>query len=180
MRNYKLKTYIRHNCNYLELQHVAPVNSFCGKVADTKTMTYDNVKGVMQKLASLKTWDDIADVFVTCYGVTKKQFYNGKILDFFRAKNFIIEEFKKIAEVERKLLSSPESVNALLWTEAGGARLNAYKALPPLNQLAKIYGFYPFDLKHKPYEEILILLSLEKTTAEVQSKFDNLRSAIKK
>ena len=45
----------------------------------------------------------------------------------------------------------------------------------PLVQLGEIYSIYPYDLKNKPYNEILTLLVLHKEKAEVQNEYNKLK-----
>lgn len=159
---------------YTPLENCVPKPEFGVHVMDVKQMSYEDVKAVIRTLRNFKNWNSIKDVFETCFKIDEDAFWSGKILDFFIAKNYIIETFKKLVEREKKLLQSI-SKDSVLWEAAGGNRLDKYGDVLPLNQLGKIYGIYPFELKDYKYYDILTLLSLEKDQSEVERRFHELK-----
>lgn len=171
MRNLTLEEYI--SCSevseYSPLQYMKPSESFGKYKSDIENMTYEQVKGVVRTLRKLDSWNDIKDIFETVYQIDEQQFLNSYVKDFFAAKNFIIEKFKQIVETEYKLLKSINK-NYGKWIAAGGERLNRFSDVLPLNQLGKIYGIYPFELKDYKYKEILLLLTIEKEQSEIEQK----------
>ena len=129
----------------------------------------------MRVVSKLKSWKDIRDVFETCFKINESEFNNGLGTDFLQAKNYIVKTFNKLVENERKLLASI-SKDSLLWESAGGKRLDIFSDVLPLNQLGKIYGIYPFELKNYKYKEILLLLTIEKEQNEIERKFHELKN----
>lgn len=179
MRNYKVKSYIKKQLIYSALQTIEAKPFYIGRELKIQDLTYEEVKGVMKELTKPTTWQTIQNIFETCFRINSKQFYNGRITEFFEARNFILETFNNLIKVENALLRSIESLDAILWEQAGGQKLNRHGATLPLNQLGKIYSIYPFDLRHKKYQEILLLLTIEKEQREVQTKYNELKSKVK-
>ena len=183
MRNYTLKTYVKNKEKYGVLEHVIGKPEYNGKTIDIDELTFAEVKFVMKGLGEITTWDSIKEIFKNCFQIEDdldKWFWSGKVVEFFEARNFIIAEFKKLIEQEQKLLRSIDPVNSLLWKQAGGDKLNRFGGILPLNQLGKLYSVYPFDLQNRKYLEILLLLTIEKESGEIQTKFSKLKAQTNK
>ncbi len=210
MRNYTLKTYVKNKEKYGVLEHVIGKPDYNGKTIDIDELTFAEVKFVMKGLGEISTWDSIKEIFKNCFSWDKqleddlinnknrifsakeskvkkrhdksldKWFWSGKVVEFFEARNFIIAEFKKLIEQEQKMLSSVDPVNSLLWKQAGGDKLNRFGGILPLNQLGKLYGQFPFDLQNRKYMEIFLLLTIEKESGEIQTKFSKLKAQTNK
>lgn len=159
--------------DYSPLKFLEPVNCYGVYKSKVKDLTYEQVKSVIRTIRNIKTWKDISDIFETVFGITNEQFLEGKVTYFFAAKNYVIKEFERIVKTENKLLSSI-SKNHGKWIAAGGERLNRFGDILPLNQLGKIYGVYPFELKDYKYTEILMLLTIEKEQNEVERKMSEM------
>lgn len=178
MINYKLREYIEKGLDYRILNDVQGVNKYNGKEFISNDMSFKDVKFVMKALANVSTWESIMVVFGRCFNVTdnlERWFYKGNVVEFYEARNSIIKEFNKLIKQEQQLLKSIETVDTILWKQAGGDRLNRFGAVIPLNQLGKLYGIFPFELQEQKYMDILILLTLEKETAQVESKYNKLK-----
>jgi len=179
MKNHKLKTYIKKQLNYSPLQTIAPEPFYNGYEMKISDLTFEEVKVVMRELSKPSTWITISNIFETCFRMPEKDFYEGRVLDYFKARNYIVKTFNRLIETEIKLLSSLQDLDSAIWEQAGGKRLNRHGAVLSINQLGKIYGIYPFDLKDKKYQEILLLLTIEKEQREIQKKYDKLKSNLK-
>lgn len=177
MINITLKQYIslEDTTTYDFLEHIKPSNRYVGKELNVSDMTYGEVKAVMRTLRKMKSIDDIKNIFETCFKISENEFYSGLITEYFSAKNFIIKTFKDLLDKEIKLLKSISGDSAL-WEASGGNKLNKHSDVLAINQLAKIYGLYPFELESKKYQEILYLMVVEKELGEVQKRFDKLKS----
>lgn len=174
MRNIKLKTYVRKGHNYLLLQNIKGENSFCGKQMDVSQMSYEKVKSIVRDLSSMKTWDDIRIIMQTCYNVDKRKFWNSKILEFFKARNYLMKTFNSLVKRENNLLRAIEDMDYQNWKQAGGEEISKFGAVLALNQLGKLYGIYPYDLKDKKYEEILLLLTMEKKKHDIEKRYNQI------
>ena len=113
-------------------------------------------------------------MFTTCFNITEEQFYNGKILDFFSAKKYVVKYFQDLLQKESKLLSSI-SIDSAKWIAAGGDKLNRFSDILPINQLGKIYGIYPFELGNYKYFEIITLLTIEKEQNEIERRMHEMK-----
>lgn len=175
MKNITLHEYVRLKdvTPYNALQFLKPKPTYGVHVMNVNDMTYEEVKAVTRRLRTFKGFEDIKDIFETCFKIDEQTFWNGKVTHFFQARNYIVETFKKLLERERKLLTSV-SKNSILWEQAGGNRLDKWSDVLPINQLGKIYGIYPFELSQYKYKEILTLLTVEKEQREVEEKFNEL------
>ncbi len=179
MINCTLKEYVEKQLQYHILTAVEGVPKYNCKEIKISDLTFDEVKFVMKALGDAGTWDSIKIIFGKCFRVDNlildRWFWNGKVKEFYQARNYIIKEFNRLIKQEQQLLKSVENVDTVLWKQAGGGKLNRFGGVLPLNQLGKLYGVFPFELKHKKYEEILILLTVEKETAEVQRAYNKLK-----
>ena len=178
MKNHTLKYYVQRNLNYTTLQHIKGEPEYAGKRLEINEMTYEDVKSVMRYLGKVQSWDIIKDIFETCFKINEEEFWQGKIVDFFKARNYIIQEFTNLLNLEKKLLTSIQTIDEMLWQEAGGDRLNKFSDIMPLMQLGEVYSLYPFDLKDKKYQEILLILTAIKERNEVNRAYDKLKSSV--
>lgn len=159
----------------LILNALKPLNSFCGSKLDYNKITYDNVRKLFYLSNKGKTLDDMCELFCIAFNIEDYIFWSANIEEYFSAKNFIVKYLKDTQDKEAKLLKSIDA-DAGLWEQAGGNSLNVFSDLMPLVQLGEIYGIYPYDMKDKPYNEILTLLVLHSKRGKVQSKFNELKS----
>lgn len=179
LKNLSIRKYTQSNQKFLYdtlLSNLKPKNSFLSHEINLNTISYIDVRK-MFKLAKESTNDivSIKDLFLIAYDVSEEDFWNAPIVDGFSAKAFIIKFLNDTQKKEEKLLKSIGVQNDK-WAIAGGDRLNVFSDLMPLVQIGEIYGIYPFDLQHKPYNEILTLLVVHKTKMEVQNKYNELIS----
>lgn len=181
LKNIKLKTY-KNKVDVSEydnlLKYLQPKNDFRGLKLDTNKITYKEVRSLVKLLKTGNDWNSIFSIFEICYKVDKEAFYNGDIVDFYQARNFIFDYVVSTQKRESSLLQSI-GVDTEIWKAAGGDRLNKFSDLMPLVQLGELFGVYPFDLENKPYNEILVLLVALKERGEVNQQFSKLKSKIK-
>lgn len=142
-------------------------------------LTWSEVKGVIKTLTRFDKWDSVVDIYETCFKIDKELFWSSSIIEYFSTKRMIVETFINLKKREIELLKSSD-IDSMLWEQAGGSRLDRFADILPLKQLGTIYGVYPIELGKKPYNEILALLVMHKTDREVNEKYDNLKSEIKK
>lgn len=163
------------------LPYLKPKNKLLYGKIDFNVLSYSDVRKCLELMKKMDTWDKQKELFDTAFGLkdevgTKKiTFWDCPIDEYFSALNYLTLTFKKLLEREARLLKSINH-NAVLWEEAGGKRLDKFSNLMPLLQLGEIYGIYPYDLKDKPYNEILTLLVANKEKAEVNYEYDRLRT----
>lgn len=176
MKNITIEEYagLEDTSQYFFLKDMLPSDMFGCYQMNVSQMSYEKVKGVMRTLSKFSNWEDAKDIFETCFDIDAETFWNGKITDFFAAKNYIVITFKNLLEREKKLLSSI-SKDSALWEAAGGNKMNRFSEILPLTQLGKIYGIYPFELKDMKYHEIIMLLSKETVESSVMERFYELK-----
>jgi len=155
------------------LQHLKPKNTFAKKQMDINAMPYANVKYCISLLPKVSGWDGIQQLFEICYGVTEKEFWRARIVEYYAARKFMINEFTRVIATEAKLLNTL-STDSHLWHMAGADRLKPFCDTLPLVQLGRHFGQYPFDLGRKPYSEIFSLLAQLKTQNEVEAEYSKL------
>ncbi|QEE50119.1 hypothetical protein FUA48_11165 [Flavobacterium alkalisoli] len=176
MKNISLKQYTTLPDTLLYdaiLEHLQPKNSFAGKSMNTNLMPYANVKYCIRLLPKIESWEGICQLFTICFDVTKDEFWNAPITDYFAAKKHVVSQFEEVIKTESHVLAS-YSTDAHLWQMAGADRLKPYSDTLPLVQLGKMFGQYPFDLGRKPYGEIFSLLAQTKTQNEVENDYQKL------
>jgi hypothetical protein len=163
------------------LPFLKPKNKMLDGKIDFNILTYSEVRKCLELMKKMDTWDKQKDLFELAYGIKTddkkktKTFWDCPIDEYFSALNYLTVSFKKLLEREARLLKSINH-NADLWEQAGGKRLDKFSNLMPLLQLGEIYGIYPYDLKDKPYNEILTLLVAHKEKAEINYEYDRLRT----
>ncbi|MFP9114913.1 hypothetical protein ACLI1A_13335 [Flavobacterium sp. RHBU_3] len=155
------------------LEALNPANTFAGKKMDIQQMPYANVKYCIRLLGKTSSWPDVVKLFTTCYGCTEKQFWKVRVVEYFGARRFLINEFTRIIQTETRLLHTL-STDSHLWHMAGADRLKPFGDTLPLVQLGKMFGQYPYDLGRKPYGEIFSLLAQIKTQNEVEAEYSKL------
>ena len=156
------------------LHFLKPKNIFLGKKMDVQSMMYINVKYCFKLLPTVNKWEDICELFNLCFGVDNEDFWNASIVEFYSARNFLIEELKKTAENEIKLLSGNQK-DSDKWKRAGVNRLDKFSDMISLDRLGQRYGMYPPDLGRKPYSEIIYLSAMIKTDNEINTAFSEIK-----
>ena len=136
-------------------------------------LSYNDVKQCFKELK--KTNSNIEFIFTNALKISKDDYLNLPIQNYFVIKKYIEKYFISLYENEIKLLQSIDA-DAGLWEVAGGNELNEFSDVLPLSQLAKIYGGYPFDLGEKNYIEIIYLLRMNNKQAKVENEYQILKS----
>ena len=172
------------------LPFLKPKNKLSNGKIDFNRLSYSDVRRCLMLIKGMDTWEKQKDLFCLAYGISEEDtrvshtvlsdkiingFWNCEIDEFFSAQNYLLKSFKDLLEREKKLLQSI-SVNSGIWEQAGGKRLDKFSNIMPLVQLGEIYSIYPYDLQHKPYNEILTLLVCHKEKNEVNYEYEKLRS----
>jgi hypothetical protein len=170
------------------LPFLKPKNKLSNGRIDFNRLSYADVRKCLTMLKGIDSWEKQKNLFCLAYGINEedtketrnvmfdkinKGFWNCEIDEFFSAQNYLVKAFTDLVAREQKLLKSI-SVNTQLWEQAGGKRLDKFSNIMPLVQLGKIYGVFPYDLQHKPYNEILTLLVLHKEENEVNNEYEKL------
>lgn len=170
------------------LPFLKPKNKLSNGRIDFNRLSYADVRKCLTMLKGIDSWEKQKNLFCLAYGISEedtketrnvmfdkinKGFWNCEIDEFFSAQNYLVKAFTDLVAREQKLLKSI-SVNTQLWEQAGGKRLDKFSNIMPLVQLGKIYGVFPYDLQHRPYNEILTLLVLHKEENEVNNEYEKL------
>jgi hypothetical protein len=161
------------------LSHMKPHNSFMKGKIDFDALTYEEVRKCLQLMQNMDSWEKQKQLFELAFGLNKVKskliFWETFIDEYFSALNYLTKSFKDLIVKESKLLKSINH-NSVFWEQAGGKKLDKFSNIMPLMQLGEIYGLYPYELKNKPYNEILVLLVANKEKAEVNYEYEKLRS----
>lgn len=175
MKNITVKRFILLKTQeYNFLNHIKGKDNFPKQTFSLDELTYNEVRKVERLLDTMKSFDDLKEVFKTCYKCTDKSFLNLPIKNFFQIKNFIIEKFVNLAKQEVKLLASIDE-DSELWKSIESGRLKPYGTVLPLDRLAKIYGGYPLYYGDKKYVEIIFLLKMNSTLNKVEKEFNQFK-----
>jgi len=152
------------------LQHVKgkPIHSV--KIVE---LSYNEVKIVFKELT--KENPNIESIFTTTLKISKEEFLNLSIQNYFQIKKYIETFFVSLKQNEITLLQSVNADGAM-WEMAGGNELNEFADVLPLSQLAKIYGGYPFEYGNKNYIEIIYLLRMNNKQGQVEQEYQKLMS----
>jgi hypothetical protein len=161
--------------NILKFQK--PKNIFCDKKLDLNKITYLQVRNIFKVIQKGTTFDELFEMFEIAFGITKFEFYNTKISEYYAARNYLIKFYEETIVKESKLLKSI-NIDQGAWQSAGGENLNAFSDLMPLVQIGEIYSIYPYDLQHKPYNEILTLLVAHKRRDEINSRYNEIKNKV--
>ena len=140
---------------------------------DFNRLTYLQVKSCLSLIKNVATWNVQAELFCQAFGISEDIFWKCGIKEYFQAQNHLLEALNNLVEREQKLLKSID-IQAGIWEQAGGERLAKFGNIMPLVQLGEIYSIFPYDLQHKPYNEILTLLVCHKEKAEVDRAYQKI------
>lgn len=153
------------------LKYLKPSNKFNGKEIDIMQLPYSTIKYI-QKLFTKNnlTFDNICEIFITLYEITKDEFYNAGVVEFYQSNAYIKQQFELIAKNE-SILNQSANFDLSKWKASGGDRLNAFD-LVGLQSIAERYGIYPFDLANKPYSDIFYLQNMLKVYDEVNFNYN--------
>ena len=174
MYNIKVKQYLKSKKAFVYdslLDHVKGDNTFNGKKVDITQTSFVNVKYCLSLLSNMNDFSKLSEIFNIIFDVSEEDLLNSDVVSYFKARNYIIETFKKIIDNEKRLAQN-SSVDLGKWKFAGGDNLNAYSDVLPLDQLAERYSQYPFDLGKKPYSEVFYLMTMTKTLNEVNINYN--------
>ena len=174
MRNITVKQYfnLKDSIHYdALLQFVKPDNNFLGKKIEIVSLPYTNVKYCINLMQKINTTKNVFELFNIIFDVQSADFYEAKVIDYFKAKNYIIAAFKLINENELRL-SQGGSTDLGKWKMAGAEKLSPYDMVLPLDQLGERYSIYPMDLGMKPYSEIFYLMAMTKILNEVNKNYN--------
>lgn len=152
-----------------------PKNKFCGKVMDVQDLPFINTRRAFMILRNGQDWNSLCDLFCVSFLVKPDQFWDSDIVQYYHARNFLIQEWKRVFDTENRLLADSEPKDADKWRRAGAEKLNKYSDVLPLDKLGQRYGIYPFDLGNKPYSEILYLIALSTEEGRVNYKYQTLK-----
>lgn len=180
IENYLLKDFIYLSNETLEkyesvLFALMPKNEFCKKSFDVNTMPYIDTRYCIKLLSTGRDWNALKELFVLCFGIKEKEFWNTKIIEFYHARKYLVIEWQRIILKENEMLKSTINTDADKWKMAGVERLNAYNDIIGIDAIAKRYNLYPFDLSLKPYSEIFYLQNMIKTDNEINYNFQNIK-----
>lgn len=157
---------------YLALmQHLKPKEHYKVNLDD---LSYNEVKGLFNKLRTAKDEIDIKSIFISAFKITEVEFLSLTIQKFFQIKKYLSDYFVFLHKREQELLQSV-GADGVLWEMAGGKTLEEFSDVLPLSQLAKIYGGYPFDFGEKKYIEIIYLLRMNNMQSRVDNEFNKLK-----
>jgi hypothetical protein len=177
IENYILKDFVKlseEKQNDIEsiLFALKPINSFNKKVLNVNDMIYINTRVCIKLMTTGRDWGSLYQLFNLCYDCSENDFYNSKIIDFYHARKYLIQEWQRVIENENKVLKSQiVERDKDKWQRAGINRLNNFSDVIGLDKLGVKYGLYPFDLGRKPYSEILYLQALTKTDNEINYNY---------
>lgn len=174
LKDYTILEYSKLN-NVFEidnlLKNLKPKNVFCNKEIDIQHLPYSTIKYI-QKIFKKENlvFDDIAEIFVTLFEISKDDFYNAYISEFYPANQYIKNQFELISKNENQLFES-SNLDIGKWKVSGGDRLNSFELIG-LHSIAERYGLYIFDLANKPYSEIFYIQSMLKIYDEVNFNYN--------
>lgn len=157
------------------LKSILPVNNFAGNKIDLDFLPYNDFRECEALLKKGKTFEDICKAFCLAYSISESDFWNCGVIDFYQAKNYLLDTILKVRRMESQLLKSIDK-DANLWQMAGGDELNVFGSIMPLVKLGKIYGMFPYDVGLKPYAKVLTLLVLHKKEDEITRKYRDLKT----
>lgn len=174
LKDYTILEYSKlHNVFELDnlLKNLKSNNVFCNKEINIQQLPYSTIKYVQKIFRKDNlTFNDIAEIFISLFDISKEDFYNTKISEFYPANKYIKSKFELIAKNENILFES-SNLDIGKWKASGGDRLNSFDLIG-LHSIAERYGLYIFELANKPYSEIFYIQSMLKIYDEVNFNYN--------
>lgn len=153
------------------LKNLKPKNIFCNKEINIQHLPYSTIKYVQKIfIKDNLTFNDIAEIFISLFEISKDDFYNAKITEFYSVNRYIKNQFELIAKNENQLFES-SNIDKGKWKASGGDRLNSFDLIG-LHSIAERYGLYIFDIANKPYSEIFYIQKMLKIYDEVNFNYN--------
>lgn len=171
---YNLNNKIEYN---VVLSSLKEQKTFLNKSISLASLSYLDVKQIFKLIPKLKDNELlISEIYCLAYQIDDDTFWNASITELFANSDYTLTFFKETFEREAKLLTQVETKYSHIWKQAGGERMNKFSDLMPLIVIGKLFSIYPYDLQTKPYEEILLLLYVNKEQGEIEQEFNRLIS----
>ena len=142
---------------------------------DVNDLPYIDTRRVISLLSKGQSWEHLQEIFCLSFRFKAERFWNARVIDYYHARNFLIQEWKRVIDIENRLSSQIESRDADKWRRAGVEKLNQFSDVISLDRLAQRYGMYPFDLGQKPYSEILYLIHMTATDSQITANYHALK-----
>jgi len=156
-----------------------PKNLFCGRKANYKALTFDEVQ-VIKSILNRPNSQDIKDLFCMLYNIrgsyeqsADNEFLSQSVFDLFAAKRYLDEFILTLSERESKHLSSEPDVKAEM--------VNAGKRLAPFShqltkmRLGKEYSIDPDIVGRWKYNKVFSILIAEKAQADVMKDYNQIK-----
>ena len=157
------------------LNFLNPKNKFLGKEMSINKMPYTNVKYCMKLITTISEWNNVIELFNICFDIKDEEFWKANVIDFYSARNFLLQEFKRVIEKEQLMFAQKNNKDQWKWDLAGIRKLEPYNDVLGLDRLGQRFGMYPFDLGRKPYSEVFYLQCLVKTENEINTAFAEIK-----
>lgn len=149
-----------------------PKNLFKKVKANINSLTYDEVKMVIRLLSKNITYSELGNIYEIVYKV--KDISDGKVIDLFRSKHWIIKEFNNIVQREDKILNIP-SDDAAKWEMAGVKRLTPFADLSNKIKIGKMFGVTPMEVGNWKYNDVFTILAYTTISDDVNKQFNSIK-----
>ncbi len=141
------------------------------KAKNLQQLEFGQVSG-MKRTMMKPSYDGMAEMFKTVFGVKKNKYENANVIDYLYALNHIKDEMAKLVEKEKKLLKTePDRTMDM----AGAERLNIFKELNTLIKLGKDFGKSPQEIERWTYATVFSLILHTKISGEVMKRYHQLK-----
>ena len=157
-----------------------PKNLFCGRKANYKALTFDEVQ-VTRSILNNPNFQDIKDLFCMLYDIrgsykqsADNEFLGQRVFDLFAAKKYLDDFIVSLGDREAKMLSGTPDVKAEM--------VNASKRLAPYNhlltklRLSKEHSCGDPDVIGRwKYSKVFNILVAEKVQADVMKDYNEIK-----
>ena len=153
LKNIKIKDFVKLQYTFLydqAFEFVEPVNSFSGAECNFDALTFDEVtlvKNIMQD-PSIENMPMLYEILY------KKDFMEGRIMDFFQSKKWIDNKILEIIDIEEKLLFDMPDPKMIA---AGAANLERFGVLNTKIDLGVQFGKAPAEIGGWTYQDVLLI-----------------------
>ena len=156
-----------------------PKNLFCGRKANYKGLTFDEVR-VIRSILNAPNSQDIKDLFCMLYDIrgsyemsADKEFLSQSVFDLFAAKMALDEFIIDLDNKERKYLAGKPDVKAQM-VDAGSSLAPFQHQLTKM-RLAKDYNTTPKEIGKWKYSDIFSILIAEKAQEDVMTDYNQIK-----
>lgn len=152
--------------------YLSPLDEYYGDKLDIMDESFTFKKSIDIKLfMSASTLQEQIDIFEKIYNKEKGFVFNKSMCNFTRSLKWVLEQIKRIRDIEAKMLTSQLEKKH---SGYGEDRLEKFEWINIADTIATRYKITPFDVLNWGWYDTMVIMRYIDTTNYVSVKFNDL------